>query len=152
MIFVYAYYIRVHEYDIRKPLTVPPLPLLSTSMVDESPDVTAIDALFKGIGDPTRIRLLNMLVPGELCVCDLVALTGLPQPTVSRHLAYLRRAGLIEATRGWKFVHYRLSAPKDAVHTALLAVVDHAFAAVESLAAERRVAADAAEARAQTPC
>lgn len=128
------------------------LPLLSTAPADADHAVGRIEALFKGLGDPTRIRLLNMLVAGELCVCDLVALSGLPQPTVSRHLAYLRRVGLIEATRGWKYVHYRFSPPDSPVHHAILAVVQQAFASVESLAAEREVATEAVRMRANTPC
>ncbi len=128
------------------------LPLLTSAPPIDDHAITQLDALFKGLGDPTRIRLLNMLVPGELCVCDLVSLTGLPQPTVSRHLAYLRRVGLIEATRGWKFVHYRLTPPTSPVHSALLEVVHEAFVTVESLAAERVVAEEAVRLRASTPC
>lgn len=68
------------------------------------------DALFKGFADPTRLRILNLLAAGELCVCDIVEILGVAQPTISRHLAYLRRSGLVSATRDWKFAHYRLAA------------------------------------------
>ncbi len=128
------------------------LPLLSSAPADTDHAIANVEALFKGLADPTRIRLLNMLAAGELCVCDLVSLSGLPQPTVSRHLAYLRRVGLIEATRGWKFVHYRLASPASPVHQSILAVVQEAFATVESLAAEREVADEAVRVRANTPC
>ena len=62
------------------------------------PTVTHLDALFRGFADPIRLRVLNVLAAGELCVCDIVEILDLPQPTVSRHLAYLRRCGLVEVT------------------------------------------------------
>src|SRR5690242_1095111 len=76
--------------------------------------VSDLDAVFKGFADPTRIRILSCLAAGELCVCDLVDILRLPQPAVSRHLAYLRRMGLVESTRTSKFAHYRLA---EAEHT-----------------------------------
>ncbi|HEX6251761.1 MAG TPA: metalloregulator ArsR/SmtB family transcription factor [Gemmatimonadaceae bacterium] len=119
-----------------------------------SPPVTlaAIDQAFKGFADPTRIRILNLLSAGELCVCDIVDILRLPQPTVSRHLAYLRRAGLVQATREWKFAHYRLSEARDPVHASMLGCVSAAFEAIPSLARERRHAAARALARASEPC
>ncbi len=102
--------------------------------------VDALDGLFKGFADPTRLRLLNVLAAGELCVCDLVDLLALPQPTVSRHLAYLRRAGLVTMTREWKFAHYRLAEPTHAVHGTLLACVRSCFVGIPALDAERSAA------------
>ena len=78
-----------------------------------------VDAVFRGFADPTRIRILNLLVAGELCVCDIVEILHLPQPAVSRHLAYLRRAGLVAATREWKYAHYRLAEPATLMDAAL---------------------------------
>lgn len=115
-------------------------------------DVDDLDALFKGFADPTRLRVLNALVAGELCVCDLVDLLGLSQPAVSRHLAYLRRMGLVEATREWKFAHYRLAEPRNAVHRNLVACVRSCFTGVPTLDAERAEAAERVRARAQSPC
>jgi ArsR family transcriptional regulator len=111
-----------------------------------------IDAAFKGFADPTRLRILNLLSAGELCVCDMVDILRLPQPTVSRHLAYLRRAGLVDATREWKFAHYRLSEPRDPVHASLLDCVQVSFQNVSELAAERRHAEARARVRASEPC
>ncbi len=54
-----------------------------------------VDIMFRAFSDRTRLRLLNMLGTGEVCVCDLVRVLAVPQPKVSRHLAYLRRAGLV---------------------------------------------------------
>ena len=64
-----------------------------------APAVSDLETLFNGFADPTRLRILNLLAAGELCVCDLVELLDLPQPLVSRHLAYLRRTKLVEVTR-----------------------------------------------------
>lgn len=111
-----------------------------------------LDALFKGFADPTRLRILSALAAGELCVCDLVELLGMPQPAVSRHLAYLRRMGLVTATREWKFAHYRLAEPRNAVHGNLIACVRSCFAGVPSLDAERAAAAVLVRARAESPC
>ena len=82
---------------------------MTTKATLTAPSVADLDAVFKGFADPTRIRILSSLAAGELCVCDLVDILHLPQPTVSRHLAYLRRMGLVVATRDAKFAHYRLS-------------------------------------------
>ena len=111
-----------------------------------------LDALFKGFADPTRLRVLNALAAGELCVCDLVELLGIAQPAVSRHLAYLRRMRLVEATREWKFAHYRLAEPANAVHRNLIACVRGCFTGVPSLDAERAAAAVRVRERAQRPC
>ena len=111
-----------------------------------------LDAVFKGFADPTRIRILSVLAAGELCVCDMVDILGLPQPAVSRHLAYLRRMGLVEVTREWKFAHYRLAAAEHAVHRNLLNCVRTCFRGIESLDAERRQAEARVLARASEPC
>jgi ArsR family transcriptional regulator len=116
-----------------------------------APAVTQLDALYKGFADATRIRILNLLAAGELCVCDIVGLLDLPQPTVSRHLAYLRRTGLVEGRRGWKYAHYRLAAPRHPVHRNLITCVRSCFVGIRSLDRERRAAARCvAKRRAQT--
>jgi len=111
-----------------------------------------VDELFKGFADPTRIRILNLLVAGELCVCDLVSLLDLPQPTVSRHLAYLRDSALVEVTRESKFAHYRLSAPANGVHQNLIACVRRCFTGIKSLDTERRHAIQRVKERDSDPC
>ncbi len=64
---------------------------------------------FKSLADETRLRILNLLTRGELCVCDLMATLELPQSTVSRHLATLRNAGLVEDRRQGVWMYYRLT-------------------------------------------
>ena len=71
-------------------------------------DLDGTARLFKALGDATRLRMLNLLRHGELCVCDLMAVLGLPQSTASRHLAYLRNAGWLTARRQNKWMYYRL--------------------------------------------
>ena len=117
-----------------------------------SPTVAELEALFKGVADPTRIRILSVLAAGELCVCDIVDVLALPQPTVSRHLAYLRRAGLVECSRDWKFSHYRLAAPANGVHGTMLACVHSCFMGVPELESERARAAVRVRERAADPC
>ncbi len=105
-----------------------------------------------GLADPTRVRILNLLATGELCVCDLVSVLELPQPLVSRHLAYLRRSGWVEATRGPRLAHYRLLPAADASHEALLAWIRDALPSMTGLQAEREAGAIACEARRSSPC
>jgi ArsR family transcriptional regulator, arsenate/arsenite/antimonite-responsive transcriptional repressor len=104
--------------------------------------VADLDALFRGFADPTRLRILNLLAVGELCVGDVVDVLGLPQPTVSRHLAYLRRTGLVEATRDWNVAHYRLSEATHPVHRNLVNCVRTCFRGIRSLDRERGRAAE----------
>ena len=76
--------------------------------------------LFKALGDNTRLRILALLFSGELCVCDIKETLNLPQSTVSRHLSYLRNAGLVKSCRKQKWMHYRLlSNPDSLVHGAV---------------------------------
>jgi ArsR family transcriptional regulator, arsenate/arsenite/antimonite-responsive transcriptional repressor len=63
-------------------------------------------SFFRALADPTRLRLLNLLSEGEVCVCFLSEALGVVQPKVSRHLAYLRREGLVTARREGKWMHY----------------------------------------------
>jgi ArsR family transcriptional regulator, arsenate/arsenite/antimonite-responsive transcriptional repressor len=69
-----------------------------------------IEGLFQVLADRTRLRLLNLMSGQEICVCYLVEVLGISQPKISRHLARLRRAGLVEVRREGKWMHYRVSA------------------------------------------
>jgi len=82
------------------------------------------DLLFRATADPTRRRLLHLLSAGEHCVGDLVEILEMPQPTVSRHLAHLRRVGLVAVRRESPWVHYRLTISTDPVRAALLTAVN----------------------------
>jgi ArsR family transcriptional regulator len=79
-----------------------------------------LDLLFRALADPTRLRLLNLVADKEICVCYFVEILGMSQPKISRHLAYLRRAGIVAARRQGRWMHYRLLAPRDAVAATIL--------------------------------
>ena len=70
--------------------------------------------LFSALADTTRLRLLNLMAGREVCVCYFVDVLRQSQPKISRHLAYLRKAGIVAARREGKWMHYRISAPPDA--------------------------------------
>jgi len=72
-----------------------------------------IEFFFKALADRTRLRLLNLMGEDEVCVCYFVEVLQLNQPKISRHLAYLRRAGLVGARREAKWMHYSVTPPAD---------------------------------------
>jgi ArsR family transcriptional regulator, arsenate/arsenite/antimonite-responsive transcriptional repressor len=80
----------------------------------------SIDSFFKGLADPTRVRILNLLLAGELCGCDLQYVIESSQPNISRHLAYLKRCGLVADRREGYRVFYRITDADDP-NVALLA-------------------------------
>jgi ArsR family transcriptional regulator len=79
--------------------------------------------LFKAMADPVRLRLLCLLGAGEVCVCHLHEALELPQPTVSRHLAYLRKRGLVVGRKEGLWVHYRLAKPGSELHRRVLDIL-----------------------------
>jgi ArsR family transcriptional regulator len=81
---------------------------------------TSLVTLFQALADPTRLRLLNLMAAGEVCVCYFVEIFDEPQPKISRHLAYLRRAGLVSARRDGKWMHYSMTMPGDAAVAGVL--------------------------------
>jgi ArsR family transcriptional regulator len=70
-----------------------------------------IERFFQALGDNTRLRLLNLMGDQEICVCYFVEILEQSQPKISRHLAYLRNAGIVEARRDGKWMHYRIVMP-----------------------------------------
>jgi ArsR family transcriptional regulator len=83
--------------------------------------------LFAALADPTRLRLLNLMNGREVCVCYFVEVLNQGQPKISRHLAYLRRAGIVEARREGKWMHYRIEPPADTRAAAILDVTLKSF-------------------------
>ncbi len=71
----------------------------------------SMERFFLALADMTRLRLLNLMAEQEICVCYLVEVLGEGQPKISRHLAYLRGAGLVRARRDGKWMHYRMVKP-----------------------------------------
>lgn len=94
--------------------------------------------MFRAFSDPIRLRLLHLLRDHEHCVGDLVEILELPQPTVSRHLSYLRKAGLVETReeRSWNF--YRLAPARTALHQRLVDCLGSCFKDVPELSADAK--------------
>jgi ArsR family transcriptional regulator len=80
----------------------------------------SLERFFQALGDNTRLRLLNLMGAQEICVCYLVEILGQPQPKISRHLAYLRSAGIVSARREGKWMHYRIVMPSHVGATQIL--------------------------------
>lgn len=81
-------------------------------MIKEKP--FDMELFFAALADRTRLRLLNLIGEDEICVCYFVEVIGPNQPKISRHLAYLRKAGLVSVRRDWKWSHYRITKPTHA--------------------------------------
>lgn len=86
-----------------------------------------MEHVFKALADTTRLRILGLLLTGEVCVCDIHESLRIPQPKVSRHLAYLRRAGLVDTRRDGLWVHYRLASSTDPILSTIQQAVAHAL-------------------------
>jgi ArsR family transcriptional regulator len=92
-----------------------------------------VDRLFRAFSDRTRLRILHLLLDGELCVLDLVSILRVPQPTASRHLAYLRRAGLVSVRKDQSWSYYSLAEPRNTFHAKLLDCLRSCFTAVPEI-------------------
>lgn len=79
-----------------------------------------LEIFFLALADKTRLRLLNLMREGEICVCFFTEVLGESQPKISRHLAYLRNAGLVEARRDGKWMHYRIIEPNNEIAKGVL--------------------------------
>ncbi len=86
---------------------------------------TRVDVMYRAFSDRTRLRILHMLRGGELCVCHIVDVLKVPQPKASRHLAYLRKAGLVRARKEGRWAYYTLAPPRNKVHQMLIDSLSH---------------------------
>jgi ArsR family transcriptional regulator len=107
---------------------------MSMSSLSNSRDLAQF---FAALADPTRLRLLNLMNGREVCVCYFVEILKQSQPKISRHLAYLRKAGIVDARREGKWMHYKIR-DLDSVAAPILA------AALDRLQADRAMQADRA--------
>jgi ArsR family transcriptional regulator len=96
------------------------------------------DLLFRAFSDRTRLRILHLLRKGEVCVGDLVKVLKVPQPTGSRHLAYLRRAGLVRARKQGLWMYYSLAPGRGSFHESLLACLEACLREVPELAGDEK--------------
>ncbi|HET7221223.1 MAG TPA: metalloregulator ArsR/SmtB family transcription factor [Vicinamibacterales bacterium] len=95
--------------------------------------IDTLATLFQALGDSTRLRILGLLLTGEVCVCHIHESLKIAQPKASRHLAYLRRAGLVETRREGLWVYYRLAQGQDPVIATIRQAVSHALGHVEAV-------------------
>jgi ArsR family transcriptional regulator, arsenate/arsenite/antimonite-responsive transcriptional repressor len=84
-----------------------------TFVMKRGKEVFDRELFFRALADRTRLRIVNLIGDQEVCVCFFVEILKTNQPKISRHLAYLRRAGIVSARREGLWMHYRLSTPKD---------------------------------------
>ena len=92
-----------------------------------------MERLFQALADSTRLRILGLLLTGEVCVCHIHESLRIPQPKASRHLAYLRRAGLVDTRREGLWVHYRLAVSSDPILRIIQQAVAHAVRHVDAV-------------------
>jgi ArsR family transcriptional regulator len=91
------------------------------------------DLVFRAFADQTRLRILHLLLGRELCVGDIVAILRAPQPRISRHLAYLRKAGLVVVRKSGLWSHYSLASATTLFHEKLLECLGNCFSEVPQL-------------------
>jgi ArsR family transcriptional regulator len=94
------------------------------------------DLMFRAFSDRTRLRILHVLLGGELCVGDIVEVLQAPQPRISRHLAYLRKANLVVVRKSGLWSHYCLASAKTPFHKKLLECLAKCFVEVPELQAD----------------
>jgi ArsR family transcriptional regulator len=95
--------------------------------------MTELERYFRGLSDPSRLRIINLLLHGELCGCDIQYVLSTSQPNVSRHLTYLKNAGLVLDRRDGFRIFYRLAEPWKGIRRQLFEFLRNAFKAEEAL-------------------
>jgi ArsR family transcriptional regulator, arsenate/arsenite/antimonite-responsive transcriptional repressor len=95
--------------------------------------IQRLETLFKALADETRLRILGLLLTGEVCVCHIHESLRITQTKASRHLAYLRRSGLVTTRREGVWVHYRLSDAEDPVVQTIRQAVAHGLGHVAAV-------------------
>jgi len=95
--------------------------------------LAGMEALFRALADSTRLRILGLLLTGEVCVCDIHESLKIPQSKASRHLAYLRKSGLVQTRRDGLWIHYRLGTLPDPVLAAIGDAVRHALTHIDTV-------------------
>ena len=97
-----------------------------------------LHATLRALADPIRLRILALLSSGEICVCHIHEALGVPQPTASRHLAYLRRAGLVDARKEGPWVHYSVAKTQNNLLRTVVETVTHCAGHVDAVARDRK--------------
>lgn len=99
---------------------------------------TDVNLMFRAFSDGTRLRILRLLLGGELCVGDIVSAIRVPQPTASRHLAYLRKAGLVQTRKNGLWNYYRLAEAETKFQQDLIKCLRSCFMDVPELATDEK--------------
>ena len=111
---------------------------MKAAATKSKPAIDQLETVFKALADKTRLRILALLGKNEVCVCHIHATLQVPQPTVSRHLAYLRRAGLVDARRDGVWMHYQIARTLDPAAQSVLGTAIDALNGVPTTADDRR--------------
>jgi len=122
---------------MRSALEVKVSPNASRRLEPKRRALNHVNLLFRAFSDRTRLRILHLLRDGELCVGDLVQTLAVPQPTASRHLAYLRRAGLVVSRKEGLWSFYSLAPARGSFHETLLDCLSSCFRDVPELHEDR---------------
>jgi ArsR family transcriptional regulator len=107
-------------------------------MSAKDPRFATLEQVFRALADPTRLRILALLAGGEICVCHIHDSLGIPQPTASRHLAYLRRHGIVQTRKEGLWVHYSLARLNDPVMRVLMDSVTHCLGHCDAIANDQK--------------
>jgi ArsR family transcriptional regulator, arsenate/arsenite/antimonite-responsive transcriptional repressor len=126
-------HLKIPKFDYQSPIQ-----LYSLTRMQKITPINQVNVIFRAFSDPTRLRILNLLKTGELCVCDLVRVINAPQPTISRHLAYLRRAKLVRSRKEGLWMHYKLAPAQADFHRKLLDCLSCCFTEVPQLTADAK--------------
>jgi ArsR family transcriptional regulator len=113
-------------------------PCCSAQPAPKVKDLEALTRVYAALADPTRLRILSLLGDGEICVCHIHASLDVPQPTASRHLAYLKKSGLVEARRDGIWMHYKMAEISNPVVAAVVTAALHALTHTDISAKDER--------------
>lgn len=113
-------------------------PCCSAKPTPRVKDLEALTRVYAALADPTRLRILSLLGDGEICVCHIHASLDVPQPTASRHLAYLKKSGLVEARRDGIWMHYKMAEIDNPVVAAVVNAALHALTHTDISAKDER--------------
>jgi ArsR family transcriptional regulator len=113
-------------------------PCCSAKPTPKVKNLEALTSVYAALADSTRLRILSLLGDGEICVCHIHASLDVPQPTASRHLAYLRKSGLVEARREGIWMHYRLAPLDNPVVASVVQAALHALTHTDISAKDER--------------
>jgi ArsR family transcriptional regulator len=111
---------------------------MKQALTRSNPAIDQLESVFKALADKTRLRILALLGNNEVCVCHIHASLDVPQPTASRHLAYLRRTGLVDARRDGVWMHYRVARSLDPAVQSVLKAAIQTMTSVPTTAEDRK--------------